>query len=116
MTSSTQVKLQKKLKEQQKIDRVTDEEMAKAIMSTPRGRRWAWRFFERASIFQEDANTDFGRMAYYKGMREMALPWLRDCQKFAPKEFIDMIAENTGRDLTEEEEETDVGHESGTDA
>jgi len=110
MPSATSERQIKARNEQFRRDRLNDELITKQLMSTAEGRRWVWRRLEEGALFQEDADLDFARMAYSKGVRNVTLRLLRDVNRFTPHEYIIMTEEATSIKLLQtpdEESEAD---------
>ncbi len=74
-------------------DRLNDEVVTKSLMSTSSGRRWVWLRLSEGSLWQEDMDLDFARMAHAKGVRNAALRLLKDVTAFCPVEYITMTEE-----------------------
>lgn len=93
MTSSTNERTISRRNEQASRDRLTDEIITKALMSTEDGRRWVWLRLSEGRLWDEDENFDPGSMAFAKGRRNAALRLLKDVQAFTPSEYVVMANE-----------------------
>lgn len=92
----------KRLAEIQAADARTEEEVIKALMSTPNGRRWVRNWMEVADIFNEGEHLDAQFLAYQKGKRHLGLRLLAQVTRHTPREYVTMVEEFTRVTLTVE--------------
>jgi len=74
----------------------------RAFMGNAEGRRWIWLQLSFCRVFNADTGTDFGTMAFEKGLRNYGLKLLADVTTHAPDLYITMTKEQSGVTLQEE--------------
>ena len=108
MTSSQpSARARAKQESRAKRDRQGDKLTTEKLMADGVGRRWIWQRLAEGQVFALGPVTDPYKMSYHQGQRAAALRLLADVNKFTPNEYVLMVRENTGVDVTPEEEEDD---------
>lgn len=111
MTSATSTRAIRAAQARAAADAANERSVIEAMMADVKGRRWVWNKLAAARLFTEDQNFDPYHMAYAKGLRNEGLKLLNAVIRFSPTLYVRMTEENTGVDLTtqDEEETTDDG-------
>lgn len=71
----------------------THVEDIKWLMSSPRGRRLAWWFLEKAGVNRTSFSNSGSAMAFNEGQRNMGLMLQADIVSHAPDRFMEMLEE-----------------------
>jgi len=107
MTNAASERSIRKRNKQILADRETNVTVITTLMHTVDGRRWIWLTLERLAVFRADEGLDPLRMAFDKGIRNEGLRLLADVTRICPNEYIRMTQENSGVDLTTNEDPAD---------
>lgn len=108
MASAASEANQRKARQQQEKDMLTDKEVITSLMSLPSGRRWIWLKLGEARMFVEDEVLDPQVLAYRQGQRNLGLRLLKSVQGHCPEMYVRMTQENTNAawvDPAQEEQE-----------
>lgn len=108
MSSAASEANQRRARQQQEKDALTNKEVITSLMSVPSGRRWVWLRLAEARMFAEDESLDPQLLAYRQGQRNLGLRLLKAAQGHCPEMYVRMTQENSGvawADPAEEQEE-----------
>lgn len=64
-------------------------------LSSPRGRRMAYKQLVQAGVFRSSFNVNAAQMAFSEGLRNQGLRLLNDINAYAPDRYVQMMKENT---------------------
>ena len=79
--------------QQQKNQRLSEDEDIKIVMSTPEGRRFVNKLLERAGIYRCSFNGQSNNTIFNEGGRNQGLMLLSDIQTAAPGSYATMLKE-----------------------
>lgn len=65
----------------------------RAVLLTPVGRRFIWRFLEQAGLYAQSFAVETHATAYNEGRRSLATALMRECQRVAPESWVRLVRE-----------------------
>lgn len=116
MTSATNEAAIKARTVQQKKDRATTKEVISALLSRVDGRRYLWLQLEAASVFTSYSSLDHATMAFREGQRNTGLALLASITSTSPEMFVQMLRENSGVKIKEQDNDGPIDAIDGYDA
>lgn len=78
-----------------KMERDSEVDDLKWLMSSKRGRRIVWRQLDRAGVFRSSFNTNAMTMAFAEGNRNEGLRTIAMITEHCPDRYMNMVKENT---------------------
>jgi hypothetical protein len=96
-------KLNRKKREQQKRDAITERLIIQSLMAHRDGRRWVWLRLEEAKVFSQTLVLgQADATAFQEGKRSWGLQLIANVTRYAPEAYIQMTRENAAVELAEE--------------
>jgi hypothetical protein len=95
-----------------KTDRALDDGVLLALMTTPNGRAWMWRFLSRLHAFHTPYTGDNNATNFQCGEHNVGLELINDLLRACPDQYIFMMRE--ANDGQRSDTSTDSGQRGGT--
>lgn len=115
VTNASNVKQVKNASIKERFSRRQQIEDLRAILSSPNGRRFLWRYLDECGVFRSSYDASGSKVYFNEGIRNVGNKLLSEITEANPKAFAEMMFENSKLDEEQTLEEIENDDTSSDD-